>query len=120
MPLTKIKLSLFFLLILGNSAWAETLIEKGKNGRDLTSEELTAIFMAEVKDCEDKVPEFKTQASKFITQFKNQPKYKEIERSPNFKKLATEASDFVLDRRRGSDIKNTCKNTLAYLQNQKF
>ena len=89
--------------------------------RDLTAVELTAIFMAGVKDCEDKVPEFKSQASKSITQFKNHPKYKEIERSPEFKKLAVEASDFVLDdRRRGNDIKNTCKNTLAYLQNQKF
>ena len=120
MLLTKIKFALLFLLILGNSAWGETLIEKGKNHRDLTAEELTAIFMAEVRECEDKVPEFKSQASKLITQFKSLPKYKEIERSPNFKKLATEASDFVLDRYRGIDIKHACKNTLTYLQNQKF
>ena len=59
MLLTKIKFPLLFLLILGNSAWGETLIEKGKNHRDLTAEELTAIFMAEVRECEDKVPEFK-------------------------------------------------------------
>jgi hypothetical protein len=116
---TKIKYAVL-LLLLGNTVWAETLIEKEKNGRDLTAIELTAIFMAEIKDCENKVPEFKSQVDKYVANFKNQPKYKEIERSPEFARLAAEASYFVLDRRHGSDIRNTCKNTLTHLQNQKF
>jgi hypothetical protein len=94
----------------------ETLIEKDKFGRDLTAVEITAITMAEIKDCEDRVPGFKSDASEYIAKLKSEPRYKEIERMPEFARLAGEASDFVARRREGSNIEHQCKLTLASLQ----
>jgi hypothetical protein len=94
----------------------ETLVEKDQLARDLTAVELTAITMAEIKDCEDRVPWFKAAASEYVSRLKSDPRYKEIERMPEFARLAGEASDFVARRREGSDIEHQCKLKLAFLQ----
>lgn len=49
-----------FLLTLSQIVSGETLLKKIKNQQDLTAVELTAIFLAEVKACEDNVPGFKS------------------------------------------------------------
>lgn len=120
MPSMKLTLPLIFITLAINPAWAETLIEKEKNGKDLTSIELTAIFRAEIRWCENKSPEFKKQSGELIKKIEGNSKYKEISSNQNFKKLRPEADAFVLDRRKGADIKNTCDRELVSMRNAGF
>lgn len=116
----RLSLPLLFLLMLGNTSSAETLIEKEKSNKDLTAVELTAIFRAEVRWCENKSPEFKKQAGELIAKFESNPKYEKVARDQNFIKLKPEADAFVFDLRNGSDIKHTCDRELDRLKNVRF
>jgi hypothetical protein len=117
---TRCKPSLLIILILNNPAWAETLIDKERNGKDLTAVEITAIYRAEIRWCENKSSEFKKQSGELIQKFENHPKYKEISSSQDFNKLRLEADAFVLDRRKGAEIKHTCDRELVSLKNFRF
>ncbi len=108
------------LLALSGSLFAATLQEKEEQGGDLTAPELTATFLAEVKDCEAKMPGFSAQAAPLLARLKNSPKFKEVENSSDFRRpaLQRETAELVPAHRRGVDIDNQCKRTLEGLQGQ--
>lgn len=108
------------LITLSGTALAATLLEKENQGANLTAAELTAIFLAEIKDCEAKVPGFSAQAEPLLSQLRNNPRFKEVENSSEFHKpdLQADAAALVAVHRRGIDIDNQCKHTLEGLQGQ--
>ncbi len=108
------------LIALSGTTLAGTLLEKEKQGADLTAAELTAIFLAEIKDCEAKVPGFSTQAEPLLSQLRSNPRFKAVESSSEFHKpdLQAEAAELVAAHRHGVDIDNQCKHTLEGLQGQ--
>jgi len=108
------------LIAFSGNTFAATLLEKQKQGDDLTATELVAIFLAEIKDCESKVPAFSAQATPLLTQLRAYPRFKEVENSSEFRnpKLQAEAAEVVASQRRGGDINNQCKDTLGDLQEQ--
>jgi len=103
--------SVYFILLLTLSqiVSAETLLEKIKNGRDLTAIDLTSIFLAQVKACEDNVPEFKEQSNPHFSKLKSSESFKKIIRFIDEKQNA-EATAVVAAR--GIPSKSSCNMTL--------
>ena len=117
MRLIKITVCTLILINLGSHALAENLSEKRKVGHNRTGMENTAIFMAEVSGCKDAHPEYKQQLDPYIVKIKNNPKYKEFERSAYFNsaQLKIEVADFIKEDHPNGFTKNDCNNTLQYL-----
>ena len=95
---------------------SQTLKEKAGFGGNLSAVEGTAIFAAEIKYCEDTSPDFKTKAASSLAKLRNDPKYKELERTAEFAKVMPEASALVRERSAGAVVATTCRNTLERLR----
>jgi hypothetical protein len=104
---------LILFLTLSQIASAETLLEKTRNGRDLTAVDLTSIFLAEVKACEDNVPEFKEQANSGFGKLKSREQFRKIISLIDTKQYA-EATAVVAAR--GIPSKAQCNLTLQSIQ----
>ena len=85
-------------------------------GRDLSSVELTACFMAEYQRCEEQIPGFKNQAAKGIDKFTNHPKYREIAKSKDFERFRQEAYQNLA----GQPVSGGCRSKLVYLEKGVF
>lgn len=85
-------------------------------GRDLSSVELTACFMAEFQRCEEQVPSFKNQASKGIEKFTNHSRYREVSKSKDFERFKQEAYKNLS----GQSVSSGCSSKLTYLEKGVF
>ena len=97
-------------------AFAQSLKEKAGFGGNLSAVEATAIFVAEIKYCESNSPEFNTQATPHLKRMRADARYKEMERHPDFTKLAPEALALVNERNQGAIVATVCRNTLQRLK----
>jgi len=85
-------------------------------GRDLSSVELTACFMAEYQRCVEQVPDFKNRAAQGIEKFTNHPRYREVAKSKDFERFRQEAYQNLA----GQPVSGGCKSKLAYLEKGVF
>jgi hypothetical protein len=97
-------------------ATAQSLKEKAGFGGNLSAVEATAIFVAEIKYCELNSPEFNTQATTHLQRMRADARYKEMERHPDFTKLAPDALALVKERNQGAVVATVCRNTLQRLK----
>jgi hypothetical protein len=86
-------------------------------GRDLTSVELTACFMAEYQRCEEQVPTFRSQAGSKINKLKSNPKFQTIFKSKDYERTRLEAYKNLVA---GQPISDGCRNMLATLERGEF
>ncbi len=86
-------------------------------GRDLTSLELTACFMAEYRRCEEQVPTFRGQAGNKIGKLTSNPKFQTIFKSKDYERIHLEAYKNLVA---GQPISDGCRNMLATLDSGKL
>jgi hypothetical protein len=96
-------------------AFAQSLREKAGFGGNLSAIEATAILAAEIRYCEVNSPDFKTNAGPLLVRMHADPKYREIERNPQFARLAPEASALVRERSQGAVVATFCRNVIQRL-----
>jgi hypothetical protein len=102
--------------LLATPAFAQSLKDKAGFGGNLNAVEATAILAAEIKYCESSSPDFKAQAGPQVDRLRADARYKEIERNPEFARLAPEALALVKDRNQGASPATVCRNTLQRLK----
>lgn len=87
-------------------------------GRDLSAVELTACFMAEYQRCEELVPGFTNRAARSISNFTNNPKFREITKSKDFDRFRKDAyKNLVATKWYPGD---GCNGKLRTLENGRF
>ena len=106
---------LVLFLTLSQIACAETLLEKTQNGSELTAVDLTSIFLAEVKSCEDNVPGFRQQSDPYFTKLKSSEQFRKVINLIDAKQNA-EATAVVAGR--GVPSKASCDRTLRSIQSE--
>jgi hypothetical protein len=116
MPIRIIRIAAAAAVLASPLAYSQSLKEKSGFGGNLTAVEANAIFAAEIKYCEATSPGFKSQAAPLLARMRAQAQYREIERNPDFARLAPEAYALVSERSKGADIGTTCRNLLGRLQ----
>ncbi|MCL2636490.1 MAG: hypothetical protein FWD50_07705 [Betaproteobacteria bacterium] len=88
------------------------------DGQDRSHVELTACFIAEYRRCEETVPTFKADASKYFEKFLSDPRTVNITQSKDFERSKRETYNYLVATNwRGG---RNCEATLTSLKNGKY
>jgi len=103
-------------VILSAHALAQSLKDKAGFGGNLSALEASAILAAEIRFCEANSPGFKATARSLVARLHSDPRYSELERNPEFAKLAPEADALVKERSRGVAVASVCGGVVQRLK----
>lgn len=108
------KFVLILAITLSITSHAEIIDTESFNS-NLSTTQLVALYVAEVKFCEAKDAEFKKQAAPYMARYYNNPKVKKIVESAEYKnpKLQMDAMDTINHLNKGkTDIPRHCSQEL--------
>ena len=81
-------------------------------GGTMTAADQTAILFSEIELCEQRFPDFRSQAASHLVRIRATPRFKEVAQSPEYLKVLPEAKAFVQERHKPQDLPALCRNTL--------
>jgi hypothetical protein len=94
------------------AAQPSSLKERAAYGGTMSAADHAAVMFSAIELCEQRMPDFRSQAASHVARIRATPGFQELARSPEYNKVLPEARVFVRERYKPEDLPALCRDML--------